>query len=292
VKPHEQLVGRAPASEEERDLEEQARPFQALYEHWERHQWSPYALDFTEDAASFAGLDETGKQGMRWIFAHRFHAEFKVATVLAPFIWRAPDHETQLVLSTQIADEYRHLQCVLRVYEDVFGIRGLEAARSSADENHDPIASMLYDALERWVTPLESSDDEDVFLQAVTAYHLIGEGVVARTAQNLAGEQYTRFGSFPGLAQGQRHVVRDESRHIGFGVSYARRRMAQDRERASAAIETLVESFAQLSTDMLETALESDMDVQVLGGYGVTPEEFYGEAMRLWQTRLRSIGFV
>ena len=68
--------------------------------------------------------------------------------------------------------------------------------------------------------------------------------------------------------------------------------MAQDRERAGAAIEALVESFAELSSDLLETALRSDMDVQVLGGYGVTPEELYGEAMRLWQTRLRSIGFV
>jgi hypothetical protein len=25
------------------------RPFGALYEHWERHQWSPFAIDFSVD---------------------------------------------------------------------------------------------------------------------------------------------------------------------------------------------------------------------------------------------------
>ena len=39
---------------------------------------------------------------------------------------RAPDYELQACLATQLADEFRHLQCVLRVYDEVFGIRGLQ----------------------------------------------------------------------------------------------------------------------------------------------------------------------
>ena len=35
----------------------------ALYEHWERHQWSPFEIDFSVDAASFASLDETTRAG-------------------------------------------------------------------------------------------------------------------------------------------------------------------------------------------------------------------------------------
>ena len=34
------------------------------------------------------------------------------------------------------------------------------------------------------------------------------------------------------------------------------------------------------------------MDSQVLAGYGVDAEGFYAEAMRLWQIRLRSIGYL
>lgn len=281
----------SPEAEEHRDLEERARPFRALYEHWERNQWSPLDLDYREDRASFEALDEESRRGFIWIFAHRFHAEFKVATILAPFLMRAPTYETQVVLSTQVADEFRHMQSVLRVYDEVFGIRDLEEVRAIADRNLDVIASTLYDALESYVAPLETSGDPALFAKAVVAYHLIAEGVVARTAQNLAAGQYERFGSFPGLAAGQRLVARDEARHIGFGVSYLRWRMEVDRETTAAAVDEVVEHFTTLAGELLETALAGGMNDQVLAGYGVEAEGFYAEAMRLWQTRLRSIGY-
>jgi hypothetical protein len=115
---------------------------------------------------------------------------------------------------------------------------------------------------------------------------------VARCAQNLAADQYARFGDFPGLRQGQRLVVRDEARHIGIGVSYVRERMAADREHATAVVGEVVEFFGDLAAELLETALAGGMDSQVLAGYGVDAEGFYAEAMRLWHTRLRSIGFL
>ena len=76
------------------------RPFRALYEHWERHQWSPFEIDFSVDAASFASLDEATRAGLVWVFAHRFQAEFNVAALLAPFLLAAPDYDLRLVLST------------------------------------------------------------------------------------------------------------------------------------------------------------------------------------------------
>jgi ribonucleoside-diphosphate reductase beta chain len=277
---------------EHRDLEERARPFRALYEHWERNQWSPLELDYTEDRRSFRALDEEARKGFMWIFSHRFHAEFKVATILAPFIMRAPTYETQVVLSTQIADEFRHMQSVLRVYDQVFGIDDMDEVRAIADANLDPIAETLYGELERWVEPLETSDDPDRFLQASVAYHLVAEGTIARTAQNLAADQYERYGSFPGLAAGQRLVARDEARHIGFGVSYARWRMTEDREHTIDVVEEFVDDFTELAANLLQNALADGMDAQVLAGYGVEAERFYEEAMRLWHTRLRSIGFL
>lgn len=272
---------------------ERGSPFQALYEHWERNQWSPLELDLSTDAASFAALDEQSRRGFAWIFAHRFHAEFKVATLLAPFLQHAPDWEMELLVATQIADEHRHLKSVLRIYEEVFGIRGgIEAVRAVADENMDPIASALYDALDEQVANLARHGDAEHYLKAVVSYHLLGEGVVARCAQHLAGGQYERFGSFPGLTAGQKLVARDEARHIGIGVSYTRRRLAEDPERARAAVSSIVDSFADLAAELYATALSGGMDEQVFAGYGVEAEGFYQEAMRLFQLRLRSIGFL
>jgi len=113
-------VGEMPLEDEARaddELERRTTPYAALYEHWERHQWSALALDLTTDAASFQALSQTERDGLVWIFANRFHAEFNVARLLAPFLLAAPDYGMQLLLATQVADEHRHLQTVLRIYE-------------------------------------------------------------------------------------------------------------------------------------------------------------------------------
>lgn len=275
---------------EEDDLE-RGRPFRALYEHWERNQWSPFDLDLTTDAESFEALDAVQREGLIWIFAHRFHAEFKVATLLAPFLQHAPFWDMELVISTQIADEHRHLQSVLRVYDEVFGVASIDRVQSLADSHMDPIAAAFYDELDPYVTRLGETGSSEDYLTACIAYHLVAEGVVARTAQNLAGDQFRTFGNFPGLSEGQRLVARDEARHIGIGVQYARRCLEEDRERAEGIVNHMIEEMAAFSTSMFETALAEDMDEQLLAGYGVDADGFYAEAMRLWDLRMRSIGF-
>jgi ribonucleotide reductase beta subunit family protein with ferritin-like domain len=272
------------------ELEEQPRPFRALYEHWERNQWSLFDLDFTVDTESYARLDEEAAHGLRWIFAHRFDAEWEVAQLLPPFVVAAPDYEVQLVLATQLADEHRHLQAVLRIYDEVFGVRGFAAAQALAASHVDPVSSRLYSEFHRYLEPLAHDATPDMFLRAIIAYHVLAEGVLARTAQNLAGDQYGRFGNFPGLAQGQRLVARDEARHIGIGVSYVRRCASADPDYTYGVVAEVVGHFAEIAAEMLDTANES-MTELVVAGYGADPAEFYGEAMRLLQLRMRSIGF-
>src|SRR5215216_3511734 len=219
----------------------EGRPFRALYEHWERHQWSPFAIDFSTDAASFAALDEATRDGLVLVFAHRFQAEFNVAALLAPFLLAAPDYDVQLLLATQVADEHRHIESVLRVYSDVVAAEGgIAAVKALADEQLDPVAAALYAALEGVVAALEASRDEDSFLKAVVAYHLIAEGSIGRANQNFLAAQFDRFGSFPGLREAQRLAVRDEVRHIGIGVSYCRRRLARERAHAEGVIGDVV----------------------------------------------------
>src|SRR5215203_1452949 len=126
------------------ELAEAPRPFRALYEHWERHQWSPFAIDFSTDAASFAALDEQTRDGLVSVFAHRFQAEFNVAALLAPFLLAAPDYDVQLLLATQVADEHRHIESVLRVYSDVFAVEGgiaaVKARRGQLPEGRDRLS--------------------------------------------------------------------------------------------------------------------------------------------------------
>lgn len=275
---------------EEAELEEQPSPFEALYAHWERNQWSPLEIDFSTDAATFAAMSPAARAGFIWMFANRFHAEFNVARLLAPFLLAAPDWEMQLLLATQVADEHRHMQCVLRVYDEVFGVRGIEQVRALAEQDLDPVSkTLLYDKLEQWTLPLLERQDEDTFLQAVVIYHLMGEGVIARTGQYLAAQQYDRYRGFPGLVEGQRRVSRDEARHIGIGVSFVRRRMEADAEHTTALIAALAAELYALADEMLTTA-NDQMGELVDSGYGVTPQDFYDVAIAFTRKRLKSIG--
>ena len=278
---------------DDEELERRTTACAALYEHWERHQWSAIALDLTTDAASFQALSQPERDGLVWMFANRFHAEFNVARLLAPFLLAAPDYEMQLLLATQVADEHRHLQTVLRIYEEVFGVQGgIDAVRELADRNLDPVSrTLLYDKLEQWTLPLLERQDEDTFVQAVLVYHVLGEGVIARTGQNLAASQYAKLTGFPGLSRGQRLVSRDEARHIGIGVSYLRRRMQADPERTRALVGAVMDDMFAVANQMLETA-NSGMADLVVSGYGVDPQGFYAEVMRLVDLRLRSIGYI
>lgn len=289
--PHD-LLARADAEEaaEVAALEGRPSPFSALYAHWERNQWSALALDLETDRRSFEALDQSSQAGMVWIFAHRFHAEFSVARLLAPFLLAAPTYDVQLLLATQVADEHRHLQAVLRIYDEVFGVRGgIDAVREVADRNMDLVAEALYERLEHHVGKLSATSGEDEFLAAVVVYHLLAEGVIARTAQNLAASQYERL-SFPGLADGQRLVARDEARHIGIGVSYVRRRMDRAPERTTEIITELIQELLGMWTELLGPA-DAELGDLVRSGYGIDPVDFYSEALRLVQLRLGSVGY-
>ena len=267
------------------------RPFRALYEHWERYQWSPFEVDFSVDADSFAALDEQTRTRLVWVFAHRFHAEFNVAGLLAPFLLAAPDYDVQLLLATQVADEHRHIESLLRVYSEVFGVQGgLEAVKALADARLDPVAASLYDALDGMVRALEnSSRDEDTFLRAVVAYHLFAEGSIGRANQTFVATQFDRVGSFPGLREAQRLAVRDEVRHIGIGVSYARRRIARDGQPARALITELVDGFHALGENLLEHT-SPELAGDFLEAYGAKPATLWAEVQRQLQLRLRSLG--
>ena len=194
------------------------------------------------------------------------------------------------MLATQLSDEHRHLQAVLRIYDEVFGVHGFAEAQALAASNSDPAAALVYREFADYVDPLRDDPSPDVFLRSVVAYHLLAEGVVARTAQNLAGDQYSRFGNFPGLTQGQRLVARDEARHIGIGVSYVRRCAAADPDGTYAVVGSVVAHFVEVAAEMLEIANDSMSDL-LLAGYGTDPQALYAEAMRLLQLRMRSIGF-
>ena len=136
---------------------------------------------------------------------------------------------------------------------------------------------------------LENSRDEDTFLRAVVAYHLLAEGSIGRANQTFVATQFDRVGSFPGLREAQRLAVRDEVRHIGIGVSYARRRVARDGQPVRTLITELVDGFHALGESLLEHT-SPELAADFVETYGAKPGRLWAEVQRQLQLRLRAIG--
>jgi ribonucleotide reductase beta subunit family protein with ferritin-like domain len=274
----------------EQELEERAVPFHALYKHWERTRWSLDTLRYEIDRASFEALDENTRERMRWLFTHRFDGESTVVRLMTPFVSAAPDLDLRLLMATQLVDEVRHMKAIVRIYEEVFGVAGgLPAVQALADARRDPMTERLYATLESWIDALTTDPTPDAYLRAVVAYHLIGEGVVARVSTTLSTPVFERLGDFPGILMGQRLVSRDESRHIGIGVTYVRQEMTRNRARTLRLVDEVVQHSVARFVEVLGMATDG-LAQAVAEHYGATPQEYFMEASRLIGVRLRSIG--
>ena len=85
--------------------------------------------------------------------------------------------------------------------------------------------------------------------------------------------------------------MRDEVRHIGIGVSYARRRLARDGQAARALISELANAFRALGESLLEST-SPELAADFVQAYGADPATLWAEVQRQLQLRLRSIGLM
>jgi hypothetical protein len=67
--------------------------------------------------------------------------------------------------------------------------------------------------------------------------------------------------------------------------------MQTDPEHTRLLVAEVIDDMLAIATELLATAKDSMSDL-VISGYGVDPEGFYAEVMRLVDLRLRSIGFI
>jgi len=79
-----------------------------LYRKAVKQAWSPDELDFSRDKQEWEFLSPEAKRRRIWSMRMFFDGEERVAGLLAPFVWAAPDKEVEAFAATQLADEVRH----------------------------------------------------------------------------------------------------------------------------------------------------------------------------------------
>jgi ribonucleoside-diphosphate reductase beta chain len=227
---------------------EAAPSYEKLFMRWQRQQWSTEDFDFTEDARQWAdpdGFTDDERQFITFGFSEFFIAEDRVTVELLPFALAAPQKEAQLFLTTQIADEAKHVVFWDRFYREVFGstISGiadqLEEHRGVVNEDWKKMFDgILHEAAERL---RKDPTDFPALVRGVTVYMVVIEGMLALTAARFMIKSLKERDRFPGFLAGFTAVNRDESRHVGFGVKFLADAIKADVANARIVEETLKE---------------------------------------------------
>lgn len=195
-----------------------------LYNRWEKQNWSTQDLDFSEDIVQWEAMGN-GFEGIRTelqrSFTLFFVGEQAVTDTLSPLVHAAPDEPSRIFLATQLADEARHAVFFSRFFDEVIGIPGgLSAALAQMRDKvvggfrtiFDEDLVQATDAVR--LTP----HDYGAWVEGITLYHLIIEGMLALTGQKYLLGILREMGIMPGFYAGFTAVARDESRHVNFGV--------------------------------------------------------------------------
>src|SRR5947208_207936 len=84
--------------------------YNQLYQLWERQQWSVYELDFSQDRVDWHERIPPDERFQRMYgLSSFFIGEQRVEAELGPMMRAMPDEDMRIFLSTQIADEARHV---------------------------------------------------------------------------------------------------------------------------------------------------------------------------------------
>ena len=249
-------------------LQQRATPMD-LYHRWEKQNWSTQDLDFSIDAEqwnSMAGIMEGIRTEFQRTFTLFFIGEQAVTDTLSPLVHAAPDEPARIFLSTQLVDEARHAVFFSRFFEEVIGVTGgLTAALNALRDKTVGGFRTIFDnqLVEATDAVRVDPDDYGKWVEAITIYHLVVEGMLALTGQKYLLSLLREMQMLPGFYAGFTAVARDESRHVNFGV----RALMEAGVRDPAFLDRVSDTIFRLLEPAVRTVAAPDRQ------FVITPEE-------------------
>jgi ribonucleoside-diphosphate reductase beta chain len=263
--------------------------YRELYLRWERQQWKTQDIDFTQDKLDNERLSVEQTEAQRdqghKTFSSFWIGERQVTVDLVPFILAAPDEEQKIFLTTQVVDEARHVVFFDRFFTEVLGSEGETLIDRIFDEKpwvYRAYDDIFYGTLARLADELRQDPTNfETLVRGVTVYHIIIEGFLALAGQRFTLDYFKRENIYPGFRAGFTAIMRDESRHIGFGTKFLQEAVRKDQKWAAVIQSQLAETFP------LSFSLLTDSD-PTLSGY--TREEVNEWSLRSIEKRLKVVG--
>ncbi len=275
-----------------------------LYRKAVKQAWNPDELDFSYDRQEWEDLSPATKRRRVWGMRLFFDGEERVASLLAPFVWAAPNKEVEAFAATQLTDEVRHTIFFERYWREVVGTSAACLDELVDEVGIKPAENEAYNyffyqwlpAQAQWLA--SHPRDIEATVRFVTVYHLVVEGALFLTGMRYQLEGARRWGRTWGYYKGFTATTRDESRHVLFGVRYLRDAVRQD----SARFVPIIQSAIQESLPLISKTMQPpNGDMTYYGGKhlenawpGYTPEGLQEEmieyAKDTLSRRLHAVG--
>jgi ribonucleoside-diphosphate reductase beta chain len=201
---------------------------QTLYRHWEQSQWSPWDPDLSIDREHWAAMDD--RTLVSFVLSSLMVAEERITTKFSGLVGADGSEEEITFLATQQVDEARHMQFYARFQDEVVSEASAIAAHiQRARGQVSPAFRTIFD--EKLVAAhqrlVEHPGDAAAKVAFVTIYHLILEATLGLTTFEFSTRFMERQGLLPGFVAGYTKIHHDEHRHIGYGIWFLRRSVAE-----------------------------------------------------------------
>ena len=275
-----------------------------LYRKAVKQAWNPDELDFSYDRAEWEQLSPETKRRRVWSNRLFFNGEERVASLLAPFVWAAPNKEVEAFAATQLTDEVRHTIFFERYWREVMGTSAASldelvkevGIRASENEAYSYLFDEWLPEQAQWLAA--HPRDLDAAVKFVAAYHLVVEGALFLAGMRYQLEGARRWGRTWGYYKGFTATTRDESRHVLFGITFLRDMVKKDPRRFAPIIQSTIQELLPLISKVMEPP---GRDMTYYGGKhlgnawpGYTPEGMQEEmieyASNTLSRRLHAIG--
>jgi ribonucleoside-diphosphate reductase beta chain len=269
--------------------------YRELYELWERQQWATQDLDFTQDRIDWhERIDPEERFARMYGLSAFFTGEQRVTDELGPIMRACPTEEMRIFLSTQIADEARHVRFFDRFYGEVGVYEGTDgiADRLRATEEHlNEAFTELFDVMLKGRVDSLAADPEntELLVETITLYHMIIEGSLALTGQHFIIDYNIKENTLPAFVKGFENVARDEHRHVAFGARFLTD-MAREDDRYRKAMQRMLEESIPIADKVLDPPWAAEDENWEM--FGVSKEETHAFAAQALTRRLKVIGLV
>jgi ribonucleoside-diphosphate reductase beta chain len=250
------------------DVEIQLNDPQTLYRRWEDSQWSPFAIDLSEDVRQWRAMNGEDRDLIFYVLSSLMVAEERITTKFSGLVGAYGSEEEATFLATQQVDEARHMQFYARFQDEVVAApeeiaAHVERARKSVSGAFRHIFDKeLVSAHERLVA---EPDSPAAKVRFVTLYHLILEATLGLTTFKFTTDYLSGEGLLPGFVEGYSKIHHDETRHIGYGIWFLRETVRGNPEMADVMRRTLRDLLPSVAASLAPPDTGSDRDFAAIG---------------------------